>query len=364
MKQIQISAKHQINRKVKSQGKADLITIKPEELFQICQVKRTCNPIPNTPADLEIYQAERIDNQIPDTPADLEIYQAERIYNRIPSTPADLVSSIIKYLKQLNAAGNVQYETDYTISNPGFNHTDYIKQIKDNTEFTYTLSPEEKYEYEGNNPAEALKKLIQHKPLLLDCRLAKDLSILLAICNQVGSTQFNQMIKALCNNKLNINFECCQKLLGNKLTLTDYVEETLSGKDNFDNLKDITIGTIIYIMIPQAVVVHPCSDYNGYHLICVGMDKDNKPLFLGFSNSEQSPKPIADFIKILKDNLNRNLSYKDFLYIANQAKQSNRKPIDFTKYNYCDYYNRYIFNNKSDFIRAIMHLKTRIRDKS
>ncbi len=259
----------------------------------------------------------------------------------------DLPTLVTKYLNFFTEAEHIQYESDYAENFPEYDRAQYIRQIQADTGFIYQPSLADAYLYTGDDPGSALNRLINHKPLLLDCRLAKDLAILLAILDDMGLEKFNDAIKVQCNGQLSLSLECCQKLLGNKIVFKDFIAECLAGKDNLDKLANLKVGDIIYIMIPEAKLVHPCSDYIGYHLICTGFNFIGKPLFLGFASAKKEAEPIEYYINILTNNLSNNLSYNDLLYIyKNRFCSSN---LEFISLNYSVFFAKFWQEALSEF---------------
>ena len=259
----------------------------------------------------------------------------------------DLPSQVTKYLNWFTEADHIQYESDYAENFSGYVRDQYIKNIQSETGFVYQPSKSDAYLYTGDDPASALKRLINHKPLLLDCRLAKDLAILLAILDNMGLKKFNNAIQTQCHGQLSISLECCQKLLDNNISIEDFAKGVVEGKDNLDKLTNLKVGDIIYIMIPEAKLVHPCSDYIGYHLVCNGFNSCGLPLFVGFGVSQKEAEPIEFYTKIITEQFSNNLSYNDLLSIYGARLNYNR--LELTNLSYSGFFSQLIGEALTEF---------------
>ncbi len=268
------------------------------------------------------------------------------------------INSVIKYMKYINASHNIMYYNDYLrdelsnqISNKPpknlnkyqywqyadkyfqkitpLNRSTYCDNILKNTGFEVVSSKiYGNYSYCGNDPAGALDKLLQQKPLFIECLSAIHLCNILAFKEQIGGHAFNEYI----NNRYNGNLTTDGTFL--PFNIHEYIVDVSSGDKNYKIYEDdIKIGDVIYITITNGFAFHGGSELNGYNLLCVEKDANNQPLFLGFHSIKHNPYTLSEVGKILEDAFIENLSYKDLLIIYNCmqcAKGAKMLHSDFT----------------------------------
>ncbi len=242
-------------------------------------------------------------------------------------------SSVITNIEKLNCSKDVIYQNDLIRDKQDSKLliAQFKKQL---TELGFVIDLENglKYvSYSGNDPARALDALVQVKPLIIDCRQAMIIAQFLALKELAGAEGFNQIIKTCFNGVLSTL---------STIPLFDgffYYKSFAQVEDMQQEvaLKDVQVGDQVYMLGPQVgFTYHQTSDFNGYHLVCVRIDKSGTRWFKGFASYNDIEFSFDDLKKMFLKEYHKPLTYADLLWIMEQADNHPNDVPDYGKLTY------------------------------
>ncbi|MFI4957473.1 MAG: hypothetical protein ACHQAX_09760 [Gammaproteobacteria bacterium] len=244
------------------------------------------------------------------------------------------------WMEYLNAAPHIIYPNDVSAIFPNQSFEKLRAQSEEQLKSYGIESAVDGivYTYRGLNPAEAIDNLLKIKPLFLECGSAITLTAYLALKDVIGAEKFNQIIKVIHNNELVIKL----KSLPYFYTTTRYIrslEETQEGMPLFVETSDFQAGNIVGIEGPIfGQAFHPASELNAYNLLWCENDG-----FLGFSSWNQPIKTQAEFIGLLENAYQKNLSNGDLRFIHQLYNEKPNEYADFSTLSHKQVYDL-IFN--------------------
>ncbi len=179
---------------------------------------------------------------------------------------------------------------------------DCIAEITRQSGFTCD-SDGSNYKYDGNNPAESIKILVQIESLLMTDMQIINLCYIMAFLEMVGDDEFNriitQQIMPQHNGVFNLSKEIVDALPCPKCKHFDF--SLLSSADT------VTSAFTADIKIGDYVSIYSIIDRREYHLMCVDYNSVDynqffyQPLFLGYKG-KTTPSAMRDIYFDLLNN--------------------------------------------------------------